>query len=195
MCWPKDVFVKKTLFQTDEWETLADSLSARISSKATTVTKDFLVRRTTTTKKILIQRTFDINRLGHNNLDRLLKKNNIDKFTDRKSYCWDATHGSTRLMSLYWQWSFVWAPAVLTQPIDSNQTNLPKLGLWWKTAKRWKCLNLTPGFESTISHWIQSSQSASQPGELRTFSSVILTGKNRASDVIGALPFSPLAIS
>ena len=75
MCWPKNVFVKKNLFQTDEWETLSDSLSARISSKATTVTKDFLVRRTTTTKKILIQRTFDINRLGHNNLDRVAKRN------------------------------------------------------------------------------------------------------------------------
>ena len=165
------------------------------------MTKDFLVRRTPTTKKTFVQRTFDIKRLGQNNLDGLAQRN---------KYPW--VHGQEILLlkrySLINQTfeplltmgfgSFVWAPAVLTQPIDSNQTNLPKLGLWWKTARRWKCLNLTPGFESTISHWIQStppSQSASQPGELITFSSVILTGKNRASDVIGALPFSPLAIS
>ena len=68
-------FRKKNLFQTDEWETLADSLSAQISSKATTVTKDFLVRRTTTTKKTFVQRTFDINRLGQNNLDGLAQRN------------------------------------------------------------------------------------------------------------------------
>ena len=68
-------FRKKNLFQTDEWETLSDSLSAQNFFKSDHSDKRFFSQKNHNDKEdFFADWTFDIKRLGHNNLDRLLKK-------------------------------------------------------------------------------------------------------------------------